>query len=123
VGEEEEGAATIAELMKNKVHFHAPGQNHTTDGYVVTSHTERLLREHLARTAGQVRHFKEIMSVSAVSVRVADPDLASTTYLHQRATLQPDILKSSANFKIINCKKIVNLDLIKPSLKKITGMF
>jgi hypothetical protein len=54
-GEEEEGAATIAELMKNKVHFHAPGQNHTTDGYVVTSHTERLLREHLARTAGQVR--------------------------------------------------------------------
>jgi hypothetical protein len=57
-GEEEEGAATIAELMKNKVHFHAPGQNHTTDGYVVTSHTERLLREHLARTAGQVRGFK-----------------------------------------------------------------
>jgi glutaminyl-tRNA synthetase len=57
-GEEEEGAATIAELMKNKVHFHAPGQNHTTDGYVVTSHTERLLREHLARTAGQVRDCK-----------------------------------------------------------------
>jgi glutaminyl-tRNA synthetase len=56
-GEEEEGAATIAELMKNKVHFHAPGQNHTTDGYVVTSQTERLLREHLARTAGQVRDF------------------------------------------------------------------
>lgn len=53
--EAEEGAATIAELMKNKVHFHAPGQNHTTDGYVVTSHTERLLREHLARTGGQVR--------------------------------------------------------------------
>jgi glutaminyl-tRNA synthetase len=57
-GEEEEGAATIAELMKNKVHFHAPGQNHTTDGYVVTSQTERLLREHLARTSGQVRGFK-----------------------------------------------------------------
>jgi hypothetical protein len=41
--------------MKNKVHFHAPGQNHTTDGYVVTSRTEQLLREHLARTGGQVR--------------------------------------------------------------------
>ena len=51
---EEEGAATIAELMKNKVHFHAPGQNHTTDGYMVTDNTERLLREHLARTGGQV---------------------------------------------------------------------
>ena len=51
---EEEGAATIAELMKNKVHFHAPGQNHTTDGYMVTDTTERLLREHLARTGGQV---------------------------------------------------------------------
>jgi glutaminyl-tRNA synthetase len=52
--EEEEGAATIAELMKNKVHFHAPGQNHTTDGYIVTPNTERILREHLARTGGQV---------------------------------------------------------------------
>jgi len=53
--EEIEGAATIAELMKNKVHFHTPGANHTTDGYVVTSDTERLLKEHVARTKGQVR--------------------------------------------------------------------
>jgi hypothetical protein len=60
------------------------------------------------------------MLVSAVSVRVADPHLASTTYQHQRATLHPDILKSSLNFKIINCKKIFNLDLIEPSLNKIT---
>ena len=28
----EDGAATIAELMKTKVHFHLPGENHTTDG-------------------------------------------------------------------------------------------
>merc|ERR1712012_62571 len=26
----EDGAATIAELMKTKVHFHLPGENHTT---------------------------------------------------------------------------------------------
>ena len=53
--EETEGAATIAELMKNKVHFHATGMNHTTDGYQVTPDTDRLLREHLKRTGGQVR--------------------------------------------------------------------
>jgi len=53
--EETEGAATISELMKNKVHFHAPGANHTTDGYLVTPDTERLLSEHLKRTNGQVR--------------------------------------------------------------------
>ncbi len=63
------------------------------------------------------------MPVSAVSVRVADTHLASRTYLLQRATLQPDILKSSLNFKIISCKKIVNLDLKEPSLNKITGMY
>jgi len=55
IEEESEGAATIAELMKNKVHFHAPGKNHTTDGYQITPDTERLLAEHLARTSGQVR--------------------------------------------------------------------
>ena len=31
-GDVEDGAATIAELMKTKVHFHLPGENHTTDG-------------------------------------------------------------------------------------------
>ena len=51
----DDGAATIAELMKTKVHFHLPGQNHTTDGYVSTPSTERRLAEHLARTGGRVR--------------------------------------------------------------------
>ncbi|EDV98630.1 probable glutamine--tRNA ligase [Drosophila grimshawi] len=51
----ENGANTIAELMKTKVHFHAPGENFKTDGYVVTEHTERLLREHLQRTGGRVQ--------------------------------------------------------------------
>ncbi|KAH8267235.1 hypothetical protein KR026_008596 [Drosophila bipectinata] len=49
-----DGATTIAELMKTKVHFHAPGENFKTDGYVVTEQTEKLLKEHLKRTGGKV---------------------------------------------------------------------
>ncbi|XP_030374880.1 probable glutamine--tRNA ligase [Scaptodrosophila lebanonensis] len=49
-----DGANTIAELMRTKVHFHAPGENYKSDGYVVTEQTERLLREHLQRTGGRV---------------------------------------------------------------------
>lgn len=52
---EEDGAATISELMKTKVHFHKPGENYTTDGYVSTPTTRDRLREHLERTGGQVR--------------------------------------------------------------------
>lgn len=52
---EDDGAATIADLMKTKVHFHEPGQNHTTDGYVSTPNTAQRLAEHLKRTGGQVR--------------------------------------------------------------------
>ncbi|KAM8706775.1 hypothetical protein ACLKA7_010956 [Drosophila subpalustris] len=50
-----DGANTIAELMKTKVHFHAPGENFKTDGYVVTEHTEQLLRDHLKATGGRVQ--------------------------------------------------------------------
>lgn len=49
-----DGASSIAELMRNKVHFHAPGENYKTDGYVVTDNTERLLKEHLKATGGIV---------------------------------------------------------------------
>jgi len=35
--------------------FHKPGENYTTEGYVVTDHTMRLMKEHLERTGGQVR--------------------------------------------------------------------
>ncbi|KAH8382986.1 hypothetical protein KR009_006156 [Drosophila setifemur] len=52
--EASDGATTIAELMKTKVHFHAPGENFKTDGYVVTELTEKLLKEHLKRTGGKV---------------------------------------------------------------------
>lgn len=50
-----DGASSIAELMKTKVHFHEPGENFKTDGYVVTPNTERLLEEHLKVTGGRVR--------------------------------------------------------------------
>lgn len=49
-----DGASSISELMRNKVHFHAPGENYKTDGYVVTANTERLLKEHLKATGGRV---------------------------------------------------------------------
>jgi len=55
VNEADDGAATIAELMKTKVHFHKPGENYTTDGYMLTDTTKERLQEHLIRTGGQVR--------------------------------------------------------------------
>ncbi|GAU91733.1 hypothetical protein RvY_03935-2 [Ramazzottius varieornatus] len=47
-------APTISELMKTRVHFHAPGENHRTDGYVVTKNTTELLKKHLKETGGKV---------------------------------------------------------------------
>ena len=32
---DDDGATTIAELMKTKVHFHKPGENYKTDGYII----------------------------------------------------------------------------------------
>jgi glutaminyl-tRNA synthetase len=45
---------SISDIMKTKVHFHKPGENYKTDGYVVTSKTMKLLQEHLKLTRGQV---------------------------------------------------------------------
>ncbi|CAG0890012.1 unnamed protein product [Darwinula stevensoni] len=50
-----DGAATIQELMKNKVHFHKVGENYKTDSYVVTPQTMELLKEHLSITGRKVR--------------------------------------------------------------------
>ncbi|CAL1677652.1 unnamed protein product [Lasius platythorax] len=47
-------AQTISELMKNKIHFHKPGENYKTEGYIVTPNTHRLLQEHLKATGGKV---------------------------------------------------------------------
>ena len=51
----EDEPITIMELMKTKVHFHAPGENYKTDGYVTTPNTEKLLKDHLKLTGGKVR--------------------------------------------------------------------
>lgn len=48
-------AQTISELMKTKIHFHKPGENYKTEGYVVTPNTHQLLKEHLRITGGKVR--------------------------------------------------------------------
>lgn len=47
--------SSFLELIKSKAHFHKPGENYTTDGYVRTENTDRLLKEHLEYTKGQVR--------------------------------------------------------------------
>ncbi|KDR12338.1 probable glutamine--tRNA ligase [Zootermopsis nevadensis] len=54
-GEVTHSAISVREIMKTKVHFHKPGENYKTDGYVVTSKTMKLLQEHLKLTGGQVR--------------------------------------------------------------------
>ncbi|XP_071646231.1 probable glutamine--tRNA ligase [Temnothorax longispinosus] len=51
---EKGGAQTISELMKTKVHFHKPGENYKTDGYIVTPNTHNLLQKHLKATGGKV---------------------------------------------------------------------
>lgn len=51
---EKAGAQTISELMKTKVHFHKPGENYKTDGYIVTPNTHCLLQKHLKATNGKV---------------------------------------------------------------------
>lgn len=54
VTNEKIGAQTISELMKTKVHFHKPGENYKTEGYIITPNTHKLLQEHLKVTNGKV---------------------------------------------------------------------
>lgn len=51
---QEKQAMTMTEFLKT-VHFHAPGENHKTDGYPIQPNTHDLLKKHLQRTKGQVR--------------------------------------------------------------------
>ncbi|GMR47948.1 hypothetical protein PMAYCL1PPCAC_18143, partial [Pristionchus mayeri] len=53
--EESEGAETMEELIKTRATLHKVGENYKTEGYEITSNTQRLLKEHLQRTGGQVR--------------------------------------------------------------------
>ncbi|RWS09661.1 putative glutamine--tRNA ligase-like protein [Dinothrombium tinctorium] len=50
----EDGAKTIYDLMRNKTHFHKPGENYKTEGYVITSKTMELISQHLKATGGKV---------------------------------------------------------------------
>ena len=45
---------TIQDVMR-KLIFHKPGDNHITEGYVMTENTKKLLAEHLKITGGKVR--------------------------------------------------------------------
>ncbi|XP_037555355.1 glutamine--tRNA ligase isoform X1 [Dermacentor silvarum] len=49
------GANTMEELFRTKVHFHKPGENHKTEGYIVTPATMAHLKNHLKVTGGKVR--------------------------------------------------------------------
>lgn len=51
----EEITKNFLEFMKSKSHFHKPGENYVTDGYVVTPNTKELLKKHLEITGGKVR--------------------------------------------------------------------
>uniref|UniRef100_A0A0N4Z6T3 glutamine--tRNA ligase n=1 Tax=Parastrongyloides trichosuri TaxID=131310 RepID=A0A0N4Z6T3_PARTI len=52
---EDDSSESIEELMKTRAHFHKPGENYTTNGYVVTPNTMKLLKEHLKQTGGIVQ--------------------------------------------------------------------
>jgi len=54
VASKEPEHVSMADVLK-ATSFHAPGNNQETEGYVTTKDTERLLKEHLKRTGGQVR--------------------------------------------------------------------
>ncbi|CEF63981.1 Probable glutamine--tRNA ligase [Strongyloides ratti] len=53
--DEEDSSESIEDLMKTRTHFHKPGENYTTDGYVVTPNTMNLLKKHLKETGGIVQ--------------------------------------------------------------------
>jgi len=42
--------------MKKKVHFHKPGENFKTDGYMVTPNTMNLMKQHLKETGHKVNN-------------------------------------------------------------------
>ncbi|KAJ8880756.1 hypothetical protein PR048_017226 [Dryococelus australis] len=45
---------TISDMLKTKTHFHKPGENYKTDGYIITENTMKLLEEHVKITGGSV---------------------------------------------------------------------
>lgn len=50
-----EGKSLMEQLRGEALKFHKPGENYTTEGYVVTPNTMNLLKKHLELTGGQIR--------------------------------------------------------------------
>ncbi|KAM3872042.1 glutamine--tRNA ligase isoform 2-T2 [Diretmus argenteus] len=50
-----EGRSLMEQLRGEALKFHKPGENYTTEGYVVTPNTMNLLKQHLEITGGQIR--------------------------------------------------------------------
>uniref|UniRef100_A0A3Q2FTC3 Glutamine--tRNA ligase n=1 Tax=Cyprinodon variegatus TaxID=28743 RepID=A0A3Q2FTC3_CYPVA len=50
-----EGRSLMEQLRGEALKFHKPGENYTTEGYVVTPKTMELLKKHLEITGGQIR--------------------------------------------------------------------
>lgn len=50
-----EGNSLMEQLRGEALKFHKPGENYTTEGYVVTPNTKNLLKKHLEFTGGQIR--------------------------------------------------------------------
>ncbi|KAK7884882.1 hypothetical protein WMY93_028005 [Mugilogobius chulae] len=50
-----EGKSLMEQLRGESLKFHKPGENYTTEGYVVTPKTMDLLKKHLEYTGGQIR--------------------------------------------------------------------
>ncbi|XP_033825332.1 glutamine--tRNA ligase [Periophthalmus magnuspinnatus] len=50
-----EGKSLMEQLRGEALKFHKPGENYTTEGYVVTPNTMALLKKHLEYTGGQIR--------------------------------------------------------------------
>ncbi|PSN34384.1 putative glutamine--tRNA ligase [Blattella germanica] len=61
-------ALSITDVMKTKVHFHKPGENYKTDGYVVTPNTMQRLQEHLKITGGQPNGILHIGHAKAINI-------------------------------------------------------
>ncbi|XP_057686688.1 glutamine--tRNA ligase [Corythoichthys intestinalis] len=50
-----EGKSLMEQLRGEALRFHKPGENYTTEGYVVTPNTMNLLKKHLELFGGQIR--------------------------------------------------------------------
>ena len=88
----------LAQLVEK---FHKPGENHLTEGYIVTGNTASLLQRHLEATGGKVGppHSNELVIVDAqwccVECRSSRGFLQSPTVFFTSATQRPSTSTST----------------------------